>query len=191
MKLGSHNSWSYLTPKKWWKRPFAFLARCQDDDIQAQYLLHGVRCFDLHLKFKGIDPIVVHNKMEYKITEQELLEQIKWLDNKGDVAIRVLLDVRTKKAYTPEQVEQFINYCALLEKYLINIKFWCGRNLYNYNVNYEFAYKPTCEEVYSSVCTPMFIDDWYPRHFAKYHNHDIITAGTSKDYLLIDFVNYK
>ena len=41
MIIGSHNSWSYLPPKHWWMRPFAFMARCQSCDIQAQYEKYG------------------------------------------------------------------------------------------------------------------------------------------------------
>jgi len=48
MILGSHNSWSYLPPKKWYMKPFRFTAQCQDWDIKTQYE-HGVRCFDLRL----------------------------------------------------------------------------------------------------------------------------------------------
>ena len=51
MILGSHNSWSYLTPRKWWMKLFRFVAQCQDYDIKTQYEQFGVRCFDLRLKF--------------------------------------------------------------------------------------------------------------------------------------------
>ena len=37
MILQAHNSWSYLKPKVWWLRPFAFMARCQSKDIFEQY----------------------------------------------------------------------------------------------------------------------------------------------------------
>nr|DAH01868.1 MAG TPA: hypothetical protein [Crassvirales sp.] len=33
MKLGTHNSMSYLKPKRWWMRPFHFIAKCQSRHI--------------------------------------------------------------------------------------------------------------------------------------------------------------
>jgi hypothetical protein len=29
MKIASHNSFTYLRPRRWYMRPFAFMARCQ------------------------------------------------------------------------------------------------------------------------------------------------------------------
>ena len=62
--------------------------------------------------------------------------------------------------------------------------------MYNWENDYEFPYKPSCEEKYSSVCPPKILDDWWPRWFAKFNNKRIIKEGTDKDILLIDFINY-
>ena len=35
MILGSHNSWTYLSPKKWWMKALAFTAKCQKYDIKT------------------------------------------------------------------------------------------------------------------------------------------------------------
>ena len=32
MRLASHNTFTYLTPRKWWGRLLAFTARCQRVD---------------------------------------------------------------------------------------------------------------------------------------------------------------
>lgn len=188
MVIGSHNSWSYLSPKKWWMKPFIFMAKCQDLSIIEQYNL-GVRCFDLRVKF----PFTVsHGFMDYKITWNQLMSDLKWLDrnSRGDIYIRVLHEVRNKKDYTTFNIESFRNFCTYIKNEYKDLKFWCGRNLYNWQVDYKFYYDPTCEEKYASVCNPKIIDDWYPRIFAKLNNKEIIKQGTDKDILLIDFVNY-
>lgn len=187
--LGSHNSWSYLPPKKWWMKLFSFTARCQDLNIEEQYNL-GVKCFDLRIRFKDGELIVAHGLIEYDINRQELFKLLEYLDFKGDVSVRILHEVRTKNSYTQESIEDFIDFIITLQCRFNHIKFWCGRNLYNWNIDYEFPFKPSCEEKYSSVCSPKLIDDWWPRWFAKLNNKRILKEGTNKDILLIDFVNY-
>ena len=90
MVIGSHNSWSYLTPIKWWMRPFAFMARCQRIDIQKQYEM-GVRCFDLRLRLgKRSVAYIAHGLVEYNYTLSQLLWDLTWLDQKGDCYVRVM-----------------------------------------------------------------------------------------------------
>lgn len=190
MIIGSHNSWSYLPSKKWYLTPFKFIAKCQDLNIYEQYV-HGVKCFDLRIRWnkKGV-PEIAHGFMVYKITLSEILEHLDFLNNKKDCYVRVILEVRTKKQYTDFQIDKFNNFCKFCVKHYDNIKFWCGRNLYNWNEDFKFDIEPTCAEKYSSVCSPRIIDDWYPRLFARINNKKIIRQGTSNDILLIDFVNY-
>lgn len=191
MKLASHNSWSYLKPLKWWMRIFRFLSKCQDVDIQTQYEMYGVRCFDLRIHFTNDGNLRVnHGYMDYAISDSELLEQLKWLDSKKDVSIRIILDVRTSFEYTDNQKSLFKLWCNILENKYTHIKFWCGRNLYNWNIEYSFSYEPTCAEKYGSVCDPALIDDWYPRWFAKKHTNDLYNKGSDADFLMLDFVNY-
>ena len=188
--LSAHNSWSYATPKKWWMKLIRFTAKCQKFDIKTQYEKYNVKCFDLRVRFdENQTPIIAHGLIEYDISPAQLTSDLMWLDSKKDVCVRVLLEVRTESAYTENNINAFKKFCASLETYYQNIKFWCGRNLYNWNVDYKFNYEPTCEEKYSSVCPPKIIDDWFPWMFAKLHNHDILEEGTDKDILMIDFVN--
>lgn len=191
MIVGSHNSWSYLPSKKWWMAPFKFIAKCQDLNIIEQYEIR-VRCFDLRVRFnKKGEFILGHGFMQYDISIDELLEDLKWLNSKEDtVYIRILHEVRNKHQYTTSSIAKFKYLCTELVTAYPNLIFWCGRNLYNWEVDYEFTNNPSCEEKYSSVCAPKLIDDWYPRWFAKKNNTDILYKGTNKDILLIDFVNY-
>lgn len=190
MILGSHNSWSYLPVRKWWMRPIAFMARCQCVDIKTQYEQYGVRCFDLRVRFDGDgNMIVAHGIIEYK--EAHALIALMWLDDRKDCYVRVLHEARSKKQYTKYSVESFKKFCYTLENNFKNTRFWCGKNLYNWETDYDFdGEDPTCDEEYASVCPPKLIDDWWPWLFAKTHNSEILARGTDKDILLIDYVNY-
>lgn len=187
MILGSHNSWSYLPPKKWYMRPFRFIARCQDWDIKTQYE-HGVRCFDLRVRYNKDVLEVAHGAVVFKINCATLLEDLRWLNSKGDVWVRVLHEVRNKKQSEQSNTEHFKNDCAAFEQLYPNIKFWCGRNLCDWGIDYKFKNDPSCKELYSSVVLPK-IDDVYPRYYAKKHNKENYKNGTDRDILLIDFVN--
>ncbi len=64
MILGSHNTMSYLKPQ-WWMRPFAFMARCQSEDLETQWN-RGVRMFDLRIVFENGIPYFAHGLATYK-----------------------------------------------------------------------------------------------------------------------------
>lgn len=170
-------------------RIFNFMSKCQDVDIETQYEDYNVRCFDLRVRFEGSTIFIAHGMTEYDMAEEVLFNILAYLNKKGDCAVRVLLECRTKKPDNA-QLESFTNFCYFVERYFDAIKFWCGRSLYDWTIVYDFKYKPSCEEKYSSVCKPKWVDDWWPRLYAKRKNKEILKEGTDKDYLLIDFVNY-
>jgi hypothetical protein len=126
---------------------------------------------------------------KYNITVKELMEQLKWINDMGDCYVRVIHETRKKSQYTEGTKNNFIFWCNTLKSQFPNIQFWCGRNLYNWEVDYNFNKEPTCEEKYSSVRKPKLIDDWCPYIYAKLNNKEIIKTGTNKDILLIDYVN--
>ena len=192
MMLASHNSWSYATPKKWWMKLLKHTARCQAVGIKTQYEKYGVKCFDLRVRFSksGIFQ-VVHGCIVYNITRCQLAEDLKYLDSKKDVRIRLLLDVRRESQYTYNQIAEFRKYCKDVQSTYQNIRFWGGQNLYNHKCEYLFMYKPTCDEYYSSVRPPKIIDDWLPILYAKINNKSILEEGTKKHFLMIDFVNIR
>ena len=192
MLLGSHNSWSYLPVAKWYMKPFAFMAKCQEVDIREQYETHRVRCFDLRVKFDNNNKFVLaHGSAVYKYDTSKLLCDLNYINSKEDCYVRVIHEVRKKKEHTDKAMDSFSEFCNFLMKTFKHTKFWCGRNLYNWEYDYIFWYSPTCEEKYASVCSPKLIDDWYPKLFAKRKNKAILEAGTGKEILLIDFVNIK
>lgn len=189
MILGSHNSWSYLKPRKWWMKPFRFMARCQDVDIKTQYDKYNVRYFDLRINFDTGGFVVVHSLMEYKITSIQLLDSLMWLNQKKDTYVRVVLDSRKKYLHQEVLNDWFTYFCRDVQKLCPNIKFCCGEDIITKEKIYPLPTGPSCEECYSSVQKPKLIDDWYPRLFALLFNKKIKNKGTDKEVLMLDFVN--
>ena len=174
-------------------KPFNFMAKCQCLNIKDQYNIHNVRCFDLRVRWNDNGEMVIaHGLMEYKYTWEMLDADLTWLNDKKDTYVRVLHEARSKKQYTEYSVTRFRLFCETISQKYPNIHFWCGRNLYDWNFDYNFnpiKDEPTCTEKYSSVCTPKYLDDWFPWLYAKRNNHLIKILGTKDDILLIDFVN--
>ena len=191
MIIGSHNSWSYLRPKKWWMRLLAFTARCQHYVLWAQYK-EGARCFDLHVRFTEKREVeVVHGPIVYDIESEVpggcIYDYLKMLDDSRDVSVRVILDVRTRKArkHYGFQCECFKDFCKDLEMLYPHITFWCGRMVKGWHPVYYFNYDPSCKEDYASVSS---IGIW-PWLYARLFNLRILKKGTDEDILLLDFVD--
>lgn len=186
--LGSHNSWSYLPPRKWWMWPVRFAARCQRVDIKRQYEM-GVRCFDLRIRFdKDGDMVVAHGCVEYAVNPFGLMGMLSWLDKQGDVLVRILHEVRNSSQYTEHSRVLFADTCDYFVNEYPHIRFWCGRNLYDWQKNYDFGDDPECDERYASVTPPKLLC-WWPWLFSRLYNHRIREHGTEKEILLIDFVD--
>lgn len=174
MKLGSHNTMTYLKPKKWYMYPFQFLARCQSKNIEEQYNL-GARWFDLRIAFdKHCNPYFKHGLMDYKGNVFDVLD---FLATKDDVIVRILLE---------KDSPLFYNFCEHIESKYPNIKFCGGERKSDWKYVYTFKSIPSysMEECYSSMPSN---PKWYgifPKIYAKLHKDKI----TNKDYLLIDFV---
>lgn len=190
MILGSHNSWSYLPVKQWYLKPLAFTARCQSENIITQYEWYGVRCFDLRIRFTPTEGIILaHNVIEYKYDYFKLIDDLIYLNSKNDCYVRILHEARNKHQYTNFSKTTFVEFCNHVVSSFTNINFFGGRNLYDSNVDYNFIKNYSCDGGYSSAKTPKIIDDWFPFIYAKLNNRKIIEKGTTKDILLMDFVN--
>lgn len=186
--LASHNSWTYLPPKKWWMWLLRFTAKCQRLSIKEQYE-HGVRCFDLRVKWIDRKMVVAHGIIEYDIDAQQVVDDLIWLNDKGDCFVRLIHEIRNKYENTQTAKNYFRNFCDTVEKKLTRICFWNGQNLYDHRNDYHFICEPTCEELYASVMNPKWIDDWWPWWYARLNNKRIKEEGTTKDILMIDFVD--
>lgn len=197
MKLGTHNTFTYLPVRQWYLKPFAFTGKCQEVDIWQQYSL-GARLFDLRVKFnKYQQPILCHGILQYE-HDIDFIDNILLKLNKcKGIYVRVILETFRKRG---TQQELFSTYCKYLEKTFENIKFFGGNRKSDWKRIYYFN---NCDEdldgKYSSV-TSLFnsnnnllrvLDDLYPKYYAKKMNKTNIVAGTTHKWLFIDFINIK
>lgn len=193
MRLASHNTLSYLPPKKWWLRPLKFMARRQSVPLETQYRVYGIRFFDFRVSFdKDGDVIFKHGLFEYK-SDKTIYEYLNWLINQGDnkIIVRILLEEFKQNA---EKEEKFRELCSNLESIYPTIKF-CGGTYKRGNQVYKFKkYKNiSYTELHSSVTnTYGWVDEFFPWVYAKLKNkYNIKRMENNKDfnYLMIDFVN--
>ena len=88
--IGSHNSMSYLKPRRWYLRPFSFMSKCQSKTLKEQYEKFGVRLFDIRVSFdKDGTPYFAHGLMQYK---GDVYEHLDYLNTKLNVEVRLLLE---------------------------------------------------------------------------------------------------
>lgn len=126
MNIGSHNSLSYQRPKKWWMRPFHFMAKCQDFDFVDQYIL-GARVFDLRISFdkKHAGKVQVrHGAMEFDVPMVLLNSFYDFLNYEKDCYLRVILEFNKEPKDIEYQEQRFRIYCEQLENKYKNIKFF-------------------------------------------------------------------
>lgn len=184
MKLASHDSMTYLKPKKWYMYPFQFTARCQSKSIEEQYEKYGIRYFDLRIKFDGIVPEFAHGAMVYKGNVNKVLQYLN--SHNEEIQVRLLLEI--SKA-DKNQENKFKSFCEFCEHEYKNLKFHNGRRKFDWKVVYDFKNpEPSLDQKVSSMTGGIW-DDWCPEIYAKKMNHKNIQNGTDKDYLMIDFLH--
>ena len=205
MNIGTHNSLTYLTPKKWWQKLIKFTAKCQAVNYEEQYRL-GARVFDVRLWYDdNLKMEVRHGRIAYKIGYTVFFNMLDFLEEKGDCYVRILCEEDSFAKNDPIVIDKekcFIEDCRYIESMYDNIKFCGGNRKYDWKVLYNFKNKdvPTLVDRYSST-TSLFksdkkwlaiLDDLCPILYAKLKNKTLIKEHNDKDgYLFIDFINIK
>lgn len=185
MKLGTHNSMSYLKPKKWYMNIFRFMAKCQKVDISKQYKL-GARMFDIRIAYdENGTPEFRHGKMRYKGNVEEALAFLN--TRKARCRIRLILEINS---HSLKQEFFFIKDCTKWEAKYKRLIFFCGRRKYDWDIVYKFKTpEPNITQLVSSM-TWKKIDDWYPWLYAKIMNkRNLDSYKNSNNWVLIDFIN--
>lgn len=185
MKLASHDTMTYLKPKKWYMYPFQFMTRCQSKSIEEQYEKYGIRYFDLRVRFNELGiPEFSHGIMTYEANVHDIL---KYLNSFGEeIQIRFILETSKKDEDQERRFKIFCSFCELEYK---NLKFHNGRRKFDWMIVYEFKNpEPSLDQKVSSMTWKIW-DDWFPYIYARLMNHKNIEKGTDKDYLMIDFLH--
>ena len=205
MLIGSHNSFTYLKPRKWWMRLFTIFAKCQSENIIKQYAA-GARYFDLRVRFKNAentfdDVIIAHGLMEYEynISSIELYYILETLDliaknYNQKIYIRLLYELPYKDKSKLSQLKEtkFIKFCNCLQNTFTNLIFCGGQRKYDWKQLVNLKPHPYSIDLYSSRTWKIW-DDWCPwlyAHFMNNKNYKKYKDAEPKDgFMLMDFVN--
>ena len=198
MREGTHNTMSYKKPKQWWAKILRFCARCQSKDYKTQFEL-GTQAFDLRFYWDEEGNFEFrHGSWRYDGSD---LYEILDFCNEHAMYVRVMLENRGYRKHAFECLEQFQTLCKEIETKYPNITFYGGRDLYNWEIQYDFKNDVTEYEFHASV-TNLFpnipflkkIDDWCPWFYAKLKNHKVRQENREKYktedcIILYDFIN--
>lgn len=188
MELGTHNSMTYLKPKKWYLYPFRFIARCQSLSIEEQYN-KGIRLFDIRISYdKDKTPEFRHGCIAYK---GNVYETLKWLNSQNTpIKIRILLEENTesflKEVLFIKDINTFVNSFP-------NLTFYEGRRKFDWKKLVDLPDLEVVQLVSSMQGT--ILDDLWPWIYAKLYNKKNIKLY-SEDYkyiidhvpILLDFI---
>lgn len=118
--LGSHNSLSYLKPRRLLDLFTLPWSKCQNKNIRKQYET-GVRYFDIRIKLNKGNWHFVHNIVDFGIEKSDVYDYLNRVKEK--VYIRVILDQRKKPRDYKEQINSFKSHLYYLESTYTNIIF--------------------------------------------------------------------
>lgn len=173
---------SYLPLKKWWMKPFRFIAKCQSKSIEEQYEKYGVRLFDIRISYdKNGIPEFRHGAIAFK---GNVYDTFRYLDSKETpVYIRLILE-------KDGQEELFKRDCKLWETGYQNLIFFCGVRKSDWKRLYSFKVELKLTQLVGSMCGRKIYSVW-PWLYASLHNRENLTAHRNDPYCLIDFIEIK
>lgn len=199
MIIGSHNSFTYLKPKKWWMRLCTIFAKCQSKSIYKQYEI-GARYFDLRIRFSDVDinnMIVAHGLMEYDIDLLQLMSLLSYLNHKAlkdTIYVRILYEMPSKDKSDTAQLKEniFVGLCNMFVDVFPNIIFCGGQRKYDWKLLVKLKPHPDSIDLYSSR-TWNILDDWCPWIYAKIMNNKNYKKYKDREpknaFMLMDFIN--
>ena len=198
MKLASHNTFTFLTPRTWWMRLLAFTARCQRVNFDKQ-LDCGAQMFDVRVRFKGSGvPIICHGLIEYQeyLPVTDSLLYLNYCCKRDDIHYycRIVLETKHPDDF---QLQSFRALCKAYQDTFQDIVFFGGNDRSDWSCQhpvYDFGTPmPDIDEKHASTTAlfPRFprLDDLWPWLYARLFNHRNIQAGTTHEWLMIDFVD--
>lgn len=205
MKLGSHNTMTYLRPKVFWQRLLPFVGRCQSVDYKVQHSLGAVG-YDLRL-FWGDDGKLEYRHGFLRFPADNIDEVLSYAES-NNIIVRVLLEVRSYNKLLISNIDElrsrFKAYCSEIEEKYPSILFFGGQESGSGEKLYTFKNDMgnlAIEELHSSV-TSLFkshnkflrmIDDLFPIIYSLIKNEKNIRAyQNNKDkentYLYVDYI---
>lgn len=187
--IGTHQSFTYAKPLKWYYKPFHFIAKCQNKTIEEQYEL-GVRLFDIRIKPYKNNWVVAHGNMIFNIN---LYKVLNYLNDKKDCIVHLSLEYNKEPKNSEEIIKKFKQTIISIIELYPNIKFYGFRTKWNWNNKvYSYQDEPNIQvlQLVSST-TGTILDDWIPILFTKVFKKDIKRIYNylkPEVYLSIDFI---
>lgn len=207
MKLASHNSLSFVKPRKWWEKLINFTSKCQFYDIETQYE-YGVRLFDIRIRRAIIEPgsyyctKSAHGLITYDICITDILRYLDTLSTKED-PVYVYLSLENKKCEKDRDYVWFKKAFNLYKERFPNLIFCGGYVKHPWHKiidcedpsicqkNWEFFnYKDQPTTRKKIKCFFSNLLHFSPEYWAKKNNQKYKSDGTSADFLMLDFVQY-
>lgn len=206
MTLASHNTMTYLKPRKWWMWFGRFMAKCQSKSIEEQYKA-GARWFDLRIALIKPNkndlhyPYFAHGAMSFK---GDIENTLAFLNSKKDAYCRIVLEkgnaaeeeifkyfvIKWKGQYPNLKITQIakkgvwgnmMEATAKMPKSMVDC--------YASSNGYYAKYDKLPGILHNKVVSGYLIDDLWPWIYAKLHNKKNIKKYKNEDiFLLIDFV---
>lgn len=204
--IGSHNSWSYLKPRKWYLRPFHFIAKCQSKTIKEQYNDYNVRVFDLRVKWDKNSLVwrLAHGVITFDMLAMTALDELAtYCQGNKSINVRVILEYN--KTPNEDIQDKFKVFCDEIAYMFPMFNFFCGILKSTGEILYDFKQTELSLTLSYSSTTSLFnisqsskyynilkvLDDWWPWIYAKLYNKKHYSEGTTRDCLFLDFVNIK
>ena len=195
MKLGSHNTMSYLKPQ-WYLMPIHWILKCQSRDIVDQFD-YGARWFDLSLSFTKSGKPYFSNGI-FKYHGVDVLDTLETLNSKSNPVDKVYIRLLNERD-TERDKNFFKEFCSENLHKFKNLIFCGGRNKSDWESLYklETTLDMPLVDRYSSCCcgvtlynengekvkinpTEAFFSCIFPRIYSKKYNLKY----------RIDYINY-
>lgn len=143
MQTGSNNSFSYLNHDRWWNILTKWFSQYQTKDYEKQYLIYGIRTFDVGLAVNKQGKLVLrYDGNTYNFTH--LYEAFDYFNKQGDVRVNVFLDESFEERMNDnneEIIRKFKEFCYNLEFMYLDIIFYGGYRKFDMKQIYTFNKK--------------------------------------------------
>ena len=143
MQTGSNNSFSYLNHDGWWNILTKWFSQYQTKDYKKQYLIYGIRTFDVGLAVNKQGRLVLrYDGNTYNFTH--LYEAFDYFNKQGDVRVNVFLDESFEERMNDnneEIIRKFKEFCHNIEFMYLDIIFYGGYRKFDMKQIYTFNKK--------------------------------------------------
>lgn len=198
MIIGTHNTFSYLKPKRWWLRPFNFIAKCQNTHFTELKELYPQKevglCFDIRVYWDegSCSWNLAHGSMSFKLDScfgiLSIFSVLNTLGYDRDIYVRLILEREGME-------DLFICLCSEVEETFTNITFYGGVRKKDWKQLYKFKNNhlelKTIQYVGSMAKDARWYEKIIPYLYAKRMNEENKSNvdPESDNIYLFDFIN--